>query len=301
MVPPCPLYAGGAGRFNARSVDRDGAAWRLRAPDDEGRGGDGAGRPGLAGGAALGLLAVALEKLTALGIALYLPRHLGLDDYGRYALLVSYLGLFQALPDASLEAVLVTQLARAGGSTVLAGKGTVVRIGVSVVGAAAALASLAAATGDASLVRAGGVAALALAASALNPYRVLLRSRLELGRYLALVAGQAALGIGLLVVVVRAGGGLVEVFAALAVAALGGLVLGRLLFGGGLRIAADGVLARALVRDAWPLAGTTAALTAAQQVLSLVLLRGHGAAPSASSAARTASSTRSRSSRRRSW
>jgi len=103
--------------------------------------------PGLAGGAALGLLAVALEKVTALGIALYLPRHLGLEDYGRYALLVSYLGLFQALPDASLEAVLVTQLARAEGSTVLAGKGTVVRIGVSIVGAAAALASLAAATG----------------------------------------------------------------------------------------------------------------------------------------------------------
>ena len=47
----------------------------------------GAVEPGLAGGAALGLLAVALEKVTALGIALYLPRHLGLDDYGRYALL----------------------------------------------------------------------------------------------------------------------------------------------------------------------------------------------------------------------
>src|SRR6187399_2115320 len=59
--------------------------------------------PALAGGAALGLLAVALEKITALGIALYLPRHLGLEDYGRYALLMSYLGLFQGLADASLE------------------------------------------------------------------------------------------------------------------------------------------------------------------------------------------------------
>jgi O-antigen/teichoic acid export membrane protein len=44
------------------------------------------------------------------------------------------------------------------------------------------------------------------------------------------------------------------------------------------RIAADGGLAGALLRDAWPLAGTTAALTAAQQALSLVLLRTHGAA-----------------------
>jgi PST family polysaccharide transporter len=223
-------------------------------------------------------VAVALEKLTALGIALYLPRHLGLDDYGRYALLVSYLGLFQALPDASLEAVLVTRLARAADSAALAGRGTVVRIGVSVVGALAALATLAAATSDAALVRAGAVAALALAASALNPYRVLLRARLELGRYLGLVAGQAFLGVTLLVLVVRAGGGLVAVFAALAAAALGGLVLGRALVGGGIRVAPDATLVRELLRAAWPLAGTTAALTGAQQVLSLVLLRAHGAA-----------------------
>jgi O-antigen/teichoic acid export membrane protein len=238
----------------------------------------GAEEPGLAGGAALGLLAVALEKLTALGIALYLPRHLGLDDYGRYALLVSYLGLFQALPDASLEAVLVTQLARAGGSAVLAGKGTVVRIVVSLVGAVAALATLTIATGDAALVRAGAVAALALAASAVNPYRVLLRARLELGRYLVLIAGQAFLGVALLAAVVRSGGGLVAVFAALAAAALAGLALGRLLVGAGLRVAADPTLARDLLRAAWPLAGTTAALTAAQQVLALVLVRTHGAA-----------------------
>jgi len=43
-------------------------------------------------------------------------------------------------------------------------------------------------------------------------------------------------------------------------------------------VAADAALARDLVRTAWPLAGTTAALTAAQQVLALVLLRTHGAA-----------------------
>jgi len=171
----------------------------------------------------------------------------------------------------------VTQLARAEGSTVLAGKGTVVRIGVSIVGAAAALASLAAATGDVALVRAGAVAALALAAGAVNPYRVLLRVRPALGRYLGLVAGQALLGIALLAVVVRAGGGLPAVFGALAAAALGALVLGRMLVGGGVSVAADATLAGTLLREAWPLAGTTAALTAAQQVLSLVLLRRHGA------------------------
>ena len=67
---------------------------------------------GLGGGAVYALAAVGLEKVVALGIALYLPRYLGLPDYGRYALLVSYLGFFQALPDASLEAVLVARLAR---------------------------------------------------------------------------------------------------------------------------------------------------------------------------------------------
>jgi O-antigen/teichoic acid export membrane protein len=234
--------------------------------------------PGLPGGAALGLVAVALEKLTALGIALYLPRHLGLDDYGRYALLLSYLGLFQALPDASLEAVLVTRLARTGDSAALAGRGAVVRAAVSIAGGVAALVSLVVATGDAALVRAGGVAALGLVASAANPYRVLLRARLLLGRYLGLVAGQALLGVVLLAMVVRAGGGLVAVFAALAAAAVGGLLLGRLLVGGVVRIVADGWLARELAHDAWPLAGTTAALTAAQQLLALVLLRSHGAA-----------------------
>ena len=127
-------------------------------------------------------------------------------------------------------------------------------------------------------MRAGAIAALALAASAMNPYRMLLRARLALGRYLGLVAAQALLGVALLAVVVRAGGGLVAVFAALATAALGGLVLGRVLVGGGVGSRPDATLARELLRDAWPLAGTTAALTAAQQVVTLVLLAAHGAA-----------------------
>jgi O-antigen/teichoic acid export membrane protein len=233
--------------------------------------------PGLAGGAALGLLAVALEKVTALGIALYLPRHLGLEDYGRYALLMSYLGLFQGLADASLESVLVTRLARAEAPAALAGRGAVVRLAVSVAGALTALLTLAIATGDAALVRAGAIAAAAFAAGAANPYRLLLRARLALGRYLGLVAGQAALGVMLLALVVREGGGLGAVFAALAAAALGGLVLGAALVRGGVEVALDGALGRALLRDAWPLAGTTAALAGAQQVLQIVLFRAHGA------------------------
>ena len=71
---------------------------------------------GLGGPAVHGILALGLEKMVALGIALYLPRHLGLADYGRYVFLVSYLGFFQALPDAALEVVLVARLAWRSGS-----------------------------------------------------------------------------------------------------------------------------------------------------------------------------------------
>ena len=67
---------------------------------------------GLGRDAAYALLAVGLEKVVALGIALYLPRHLPLADYGRYVFVISYLGLFQGLPDVALDAVLVTRLAR---------------------------------------------------------------------------------------------------------------------------------------------------------------------------------------------
>src|SRR5947207_4228126 len=84
---------------------------------------------GLGGRAVHGILALGLEKTVALGIALYLPRHLGLADYGRYVFLVSYLGFFQALPDGALEAVLVARLARAAAGDVgaLAGRGVGVR------------------------------------------------------------------------------------------------------------------------------------------------------------------------------
>src|SRR5437899_8678941 len=68
---------------------------------------------GLGGPAVHGILALGLEQMVALGIALYLPRHLGLADYGRYVFLVSYLGFFQALPDAALEDVLAARLAGA--------------------------------------------------------------------------------------------------------------------------------------------------------------------------------------------
>src|SRR5438552_6810590 len=107
---------------------------------------------GLGGRAVHGILALGLEKTVALGIALYLPRHLGLADYGRYAFLVSYLGFFQALPDAALEAVLVARLARVpGDARPLAGRGARVRLAVLLVGAVVGLALLSLAVRDAEL------------------------------------------------------------------------------------------------------------------------------------------------------
>jgi O-antigen/teichoic acid export membrane protein len=217
--------------------------------------------PALAGGAALGLLAVALEKVTALGIALYLPRHLGLEDYGRYALLMSYLGLFQGLADASLEAVLVTRLARAASPAAVADAALSSPRRL-LAGALTALLTLAnrhrrRRVGARGRDRGGRVRGWAA-----NPYRLVLRARLALGRYLGLVAGQAVLGVVLLALVVREGGGPRR---GLRRAAAGRARRPRPRGGAradGIAIAMDGALGRALLRDAWPLAGTTAALTA---------------------------------------
>jgi O-antigen/teichoic acid export membrane protein len=235
---------------------------------------------GLGRDAAAAIAGVGLEKLVALGIALYLPRALGLTGYGQYALVVSYLGFFQVLPDAALEAVLVTRLARAAGDArAVAGRGAAVRLLVSLAGAALGIAVLAAVTRDAALIRAAAIAATGLAAVAATPYRPLLRARLRLDRYLVLVGGQSALALGLLALAIRAGGGLDAVLAAVATAAGGGLVLGRLLVGRGARLVPDPALGRRLVTDAWPLAGTTLSLIGAQHVvLQLILLRLHGAA-----------------------
>jgi O-antigen/teichoic acid export membrane protein len=237
-------------------------------------------RSGLGGNAVAAVTGVGLEKLVALGVALYLPRHLGLEGYGHYALVVALLGFFQVLPDASLEAVLVARLARAGeAAEVLAGRGARVRLAVALAGGAAGLATLGAVTRDGGLVAAGAVAAAGQATAAGNPYRLLLRARLRLGRYLLLVGGQSVVAIVILAAVVRGGGGLAAVFAAVAAGAWGGVGLGRLLVGPGARLGADPGLGRRLLAEAWPLAANTLALIGAQQVLlPLLLLRFHGAA-----------------------
>ncbi len=235
-------------------------------------------RTGLGRDAAAAVAGLGLEKLVALGIALYLPRHLGLAGFGRYALVLSVVGFFQVLPDAGLEAVLVTRLARSDADPVgLAGRAARVRVVVSFLGAALGLAVLAAVTADAGLVGAAAVAAAGTAATAANPYRALLRARLRLGRWIALVGAQSAIAIGLLAAVVRAGGGLVAVLGAVTAASIAGIGLGRALVGGGARLGGDTGLRRALVAEAWPLVANALALMGAQQVLLQVLLvRLHG-------------------------
>ena len=235
---------------------------------------------GLGRDAAYALLAVGLEKVVALGIALYLPRHLPLDDYGRYTFVISYLGLFQGLPDAALDAVLVTRLARCGAdSASLAGRGATVRLATSLAGAGVELGLLTIAARDRALVVAGAIAAAGLLATAANPYRPLLRARLAMLRYLALVAGQAAVAVTLFAVVVLAGGGLTAVLGAVTVAAACGLVLGRALAGKGIPLLApDTTLGRALLAEAWPVAGSALAMAGGQQALQLLLLRWHGPA-----------------------
>ena len=234
--------------------------------------------PGFGRGAPLALVATALDKLAVLGIALWLPRHLGLADYGHYTLVVALLAFFQSLPDGSIESVLVARLSRDEGAAArLAGAAVPVRAAVSALCGVAGLAALGLASGESGLVVAGAPWALGLWIAAANPYRALLRAELRLGRYLGVIAVQAAATVSALVVVVRSGRGLGGVLATGAIGAAAALVAGRLLAGRGARPHLDALLARGLVRSATPLAATGLVLLGAQQLLAVVLLRTHGA------------------------
>lgn len=234
---------------------------------------------GLGRAALYATLATALERTVALGIALYLPRHLPLDDFGRYAFVLAFFSLFQVLPDLGLEAVLVTRLAGANADRAeLAGRGAFVRLAVSLVGACAGLLVLAATTDDPLLVQAGAIWSTGLTVNVANPYRVLLRAEQRLGRYLVLVAGQAAFALAGLAVVLRANGGVLAVMCAVAAAAPVGVVVGRLLCGAGARLRFDTPLLRDLTAEAWPLAGSTLVFFGAQQLVLLLLVRLHSAA-----------------------
>jgi O-antigen/teichoic acid export membrane protein len=235
------------------------------------------GPSGLGRGAAYGVVATGLEKAVALGIALYLSRHLGLGDYGRYAFVLGYMNFFQVVPDAALEAVLVTRLVGAGpGAAATAGRGACVRLLVSTIGATLGLTTLWLATGDGVMERAAAVWSAGLLASALTPYRVLLRAGLDMRRYLVLLAAQGGVALVLLALAVRESAGLPATVGAVAGAAVAALGLGRLLVGDGVRLRFDPTMGRSLVAAAWPLAGTTLAVVGAQQALQLLLLHHHG-------------------------
>jgi PST family polysaccharide transporter len=233
---------------------------------------------GLGRAAIYATLATVLERLVALGIALYLPRHLPLDDFGRYAFVLAFFSLFQVLPDLGLESVLVTRLASAGSDRMsLAGRGAFVRLVVAVTGACAGLLVLALTADDPILLRAGAVWAIGLTVTASNPYRALLRAEHRFAGYLLLVAGQATVALLGLALVLRTGGGLLAVVCAVAAGPPMGVVIGRLVRGAGARLRVDGALLRGLVAQAWPLAGSTLAFFGAQQLVLLLLVRVHGA------------------------
>jgi O-antigen/teichoic acid export membrane protein len=232
---------------------------------------------GLGRGTALGVVATGLDRVAALGIALWLPRHLGLDDYGRYTLVITLLAFCQTLPDASLESVLVARIARDWPEGArLAGAAVPLRATMSLAFGLAGLAAVGLASGDAGLAAAAAPWALGLWLAAASPYRALLRGQLRLGRYLGIVAAQAAATIVTLVIVVQAGQGLAGVLTTGAVGGAAGLATGRLLAGAGARPRIDRAVARTLARAATPLAATTLVVVGAQQIVQVLLLRSHG-------------------------
>jgi O-antigen/teichoic acid export membrane protein len=232
---------------------------------------------GLGRGAALGVVATGLDRVAALAIALWLPRHLGLEDYGRYTLVLTLLAFFQTLPDASLESVLVARIAREGEDGArLAGAAAAVRALASLAFGLAGLTAIGLASGDAGLAVAAMPWALGLLLGAANPYRALFRGELRLGRYLGVVAAQTAASVAALVVVVRAGGGLAGVLTTGAVGGAVALLTGRLLATARARLRIDRYVAQGLMHAAIPLAATTLVLVGAQQVVQVLLLRAHG-------------------------
>ena len=234
---------------------------------------------GLGRGTALGVVATGLDRVAALGIALWLPRHLGLDDYGRYTLVITLLAFCQTLPDASLESVLVARIAREGrGGAELAGAAVPVRATMSLAFGIAGLTAIGLATGDARLAVAGAPWAAGLWLVASNPYRALLRGQFRLGRYLGVVAVQSVAMIGALAIVVRSGAGLTGVLATGAAGGAAAFVSGWLLGGTGARPRLDPDVARTLVIAAAPLAATGFVVVGAQQVVQVLLLRIHGPA-----------------------
>jgi O-antigen/teichoic acid export membrane protein len=234
---------------------------------------------GIGRGAALGVVATGLDRVAALAIAIWLPRHLGLQDYGRYTLVLTLLAFFQTLPDVSLESVLVARIAREGHTgPSLAGATATVRATASLVFGLAGIAAIWLASGDGGLAGAAMPWALGLWLTAANPYRALFRGQLRLGRYLGIVAAQTAAAVAALVVVVQAGGGLAGVLTTGAVGGAAALATGRLLAAARARLRIDHDVARTLVRAAIPLAATTLVLVGAQQVVQVLLLRVHGPA-----------------------
>jgi len=233
---------------------------------------------GLGRGAALGVVATGLDRVAALAIALWLPRHLGLEDYGRYTLVLMLLAFFQTLPDTSLESVLVARIAREGEDGAwLAGAAATLRAIASLLCGWAGLVAIGLASGDTALAIAALPWALGLWLAAANPYRALFRGELRLGRYLGIVAAQTAASIAALVVVVRGGGGLAGVLGTGAIGGAAALVTGRLLATTRARYRIDRDVAQELMRAAIPLAATTLVLVGAQQVVQVLLLRAHGA------------------------
>jgi O-antigen/teichoic acid export membrane protein len=234
---------------------------------------------GLGRGTVLGVVATGLDRVATLGIALWVPRHLGLDDYGRYTLVITLLAFFQTLPDISLESALVARIARDGDAgPALAGIAAPVRAAASFAFGLAGLTAVGLAAGDARVALAAAPWAAGLWLAAANPYRVLLRAQLRLGRYLGVVTAQSAAMIAALAVVVRAGAGLAGVLATGAVGSAAALVTGRLLGGAGARPRIDLRMSRMLLGTAAPLAATALVVIGAQQIVQVLLLRLHGPA-----------------------
>jgi O-antigen/teichoic acid export membrane protein len=231
-------------------------------------------------GSALGFATIAVERGVALVTVVVLGRLLAPDAFGRYAFVVAYLNLFQVAADLGLEAVLLRRLsqsARERERLVAAALGLRLALGLAAGAAAVAFAPLAGATGaDARFVVAAAAASMLFVAQ--PGVRALLRAELRMAQILAVAAATSLLALALVAGVARAGGGLVAVFLAAALAQAAGFVLAAAVARRDvpIRVAVVPELWRDLVRESWPIAANVLVVVAAVRVGVILLMRDRG-------------------------
>ncbi len=234
----------------------------------------------LARGGALGLVALVIEKASALVLVVALARTLSPDDYGRYSFVIAYLTLFQVLADLGLETTLLRRLSQSPESR---GRWMANALGMRIV-LALTSASIAvalvpvAAPGQAELRPLVAVGAAGLLFAAQPGFRALFRAEARLDVVVRIATATNALLFALVGGALWSGAGLRGVFLGIAVAHLVGFglaaVAARSTFR--FRVAFDRRTWAVLGAEAWPVGANIFVIMLGLRIAPLLLMSYRG-------------------------